>query len=97
MLVRLNNHIEVSRLSHPHLIVLQVPLCELETEKGGLEEKTLRSGLLLNSLERLGRQGYDIEDSKNEADKILKEAMIKLFAVSFGCGKGTGVRKYVSA
>ncbi|XP_069986368.1 WD repeat and HMG-box DNA-binding protein 1 [Penaeus vannamei] len=67
---------------HVSIISIQVPLCELETEKGGLEEKTLRSGLLLNSLERLGRQGYDIEDSKNEADKILKEAMIKLFALA---------------
>merc|ERR1739838_491354 len=61
---------------------MQIPICELETEKGGLEEKMMRSGLLLNTLERLGKTGYEVEEAQAEANKILKEAMIKLFALA---------------
>ncbi|CAL4136064.1 unnamed protein product, partial [Meganyctiphanes norvegica] len=73
-----------SVLPRPHITLLsmQIPICELETEKGGLEEKIIRSRLLMNTLERLGKTGYDVEEAETEADKILKEAMIKLFALA---------------
>ncbi|XP_064097260.1 WD repeat and HMG-box DNA-binding protein 1-like [Macrobrachium nipponense] len=67
---------------HVSLINMQVPICELETEKGGLEEKMIRTNLQLNTMERLNRLGFEVDHSKNEADKILKEAMIKLFALA---------------
>lgn len=60
----------------------QIPLCELETEKGELEEKAVRTGHLLHTLNHLSQQGYSVEETKHEADRIVKEAMIKLFAVS---------------
>ncbi|KAK7068626.1 WD repeat and HMG-box DNA binding-domain containing protein 1 [Halocaridina rubra] len=67
---------------HVSMIDLQMPLCELDTEKGGLEEKALRTGRLLTSLERLTHLGYDVDQSKSEADIALKEALIKLFALA---------------
>lgn len=67
---------------HASLLHMQIPICELDTEKGGLEEKILRTGLLTNTLERLGKTGYEVEEAQGEADKILKEAMIKLFALA---------------
>ncbi|KAG7162954.1 WD repeat and HMG-box DNA-binding protein 1-like [Homarus americanus] len=71
-------------LPKPHVSILnmQIPLCELETEKSELEEKAVRTGLLLNTLARLNTQGYEMDDSKSQADKIMKEAMIKLFALA---------------
>ncbi|XP_071522492.1 WD repeat and HMG-box DNA-binding protein 1 isoform X1 [Panulirus ornatus] len=73
-----------SVLPKPHVSVLsmQIPLCELETEKGELEERAARTGLLLGTLSSLSRQGYEVDEPKSEADKILKEAMIKLFALA---------------
>ncbi|XP_045610408.1 WD repeat and HMG-box DNA-binding protein 1 [Procambarus clarkii] len=67
---------------HVSLLNMQMPLCELETEKGELEEKAVRTGLLMNTLTRLTQQGYEVDSSKSEADKIIKETMIKLFALA---------------
>ncbi|XP_068235136.1 WD repeat and HMG-box DNA-binding protein 1 [Palaemon carinicauda] len=67
---------------HVSLLSMQVPICELETEKGGLEEKMIRTSLQLNTFDRLNGLGFEVDQSKNEAEKILKEAMIKLFALA---------------
>nr|XP_053630498.1 WD repeat and HMG-box DNA-binding protein 1-like [Cherax quadricarinatus] len=67
---------------HVSIINIQIPLCELETEKGELEEKAARTGLLMNTLTRLNQQGFEVDTSKSEAEKIIKETMIKLFALA---------------
>ena len=38
--------------------------------------------MLSKTLTKLSSNGFDVDDSKNENEKVYREAIIKLFAVS---------------
>ncbi|XP_076066619.1 chromosome transmission fidelity 4 isoform X2 [Oratosquilla oratoria] len=71
-------------LPRPHVMQLDIklPLCDMGQEKGTLEEKILRTDLLMGTLSRLGQDDYDVEESRSEAKMSLNETMIKLFALA---------------
>ena len=47
-----------------------------------VEEKVIRTKLVLKTIESLLKEGFDLEGSQSENNKLLKESMVKLFAVS---------------
>ncbi|XP_034234395.1 WD repeat and HMG-box DNA-binding protein 1 [Thrips palmi] len=66
----------------------KLPFCEMETEKSQIEEALWRSQLVLTTMKAIIDTSKDDEDlllaekCKNEADKTIKESLIKLFALS---------------
>lgn len=60
----------------------------METEKSQIEERLWRSQLVLSTMKAIIDTSKDDEDlllaekCKSEADKTIKESLIKLFAVS---------------
>ena len=64
------------------LLPLQVPLCELFTNKAKIEEEAIRSRWLGSLLKRLSTDGYDVDAALEDADKRVVNSLIKLFAVS---------------
>lgn len=62
---------------------LQIPLCEIQTQKSKYEESYLRNRLAVSLLKRLSLDGYDIDDALNAAKKSVIYSLLKLFAVSF--------------
>ena len=63
-------------------MLFQIPLCNSESDKTSLEDKVLRFSMLSKTLTKLSSNGFDVDDSKNENEKVYREAIIKLFAVS---------------
>jgi hypothetical protein len=54
----------------------------METEKSQLEDGLLRSLMLTAVTKKMDKKGFDVEDYKDSAEKIVKENLMKLFAVS---------------
>lgn len=54
----------------------------MDTEKSQLEDELLRSYLKNCAAKKLEKRGIDSEDCKDEADKKIRESLMKLFAVS---------------
>lgn len=63
------------------ILPLQVPLCELFTNKAKHEEEAIRSRWLGSLLKRLSTDGYDVDTALEDADKRVINSLIKLFAV----------------
>ncbi|KAK2174448.1 hypothetical protein NP493_801g02049 [Ridgeia piscesae] len=65
------------------LLPFQLPLCDLSTDKGSLEETFWRSNLFSNHLDWWTTQGYEVDDTaKMNATIPQQEALMKLFALS---------------
>lgn len=66
----------------------QLPFCEMETEKSQIEETLWRSQLVLSTMKAIIDTTKDDEDlllaekCKADAEKTIKESLIKLFALS---------------
>ncbi|RXG72514.1 WD repeat and HMG-box DNA-binding protein 1 [Armadillidium vulgare] len=71
-------------LPRPHvsLLELKIPLCEPSSEKSLLEEKAMRTKIVSDTITSLSKDGFDMEMQESESKKILKEAMVKLFALT---------------
>ena len=69
----------------PTLMMLEtkIPLCEMETEKSQLEDTVLRSFNLSATTKRMEKKGYDVEEFQEQAEAKTKEALFKLFTVTF--------------
>lgn len=69
-------------------IPFQLPFCEMETEKSQIEENLWRSQLMLTTMKGIIDTSSDdgdlllAEKYRNEAEKNIKECLIKLFALS---------------
>lgn len=61
---------------------LQIPLCEIQTQKGQYEENYLRNRFAESLLKRLSLDGYDIDNALTSAEKSIVNSLLKLFAVS---------------
>lgn len=69
------------------LLPLQVPLCELFTNKAKIEEEAIRSRWLGSLLKRLSTDGYDVDAALEDADKRVVNSLIKLFALALGADR----------
>lgn len=47
-----------------------------------LEEKAMRTKIVSDTITSLSKDGFDMEMQESESKKILKEAMVKLFALT---------------
>jgi len=55
----------------------------METEKSQLEDVMLRSMILQSVTKKMDAKGYDVDEFKDKGERDIKEALMKLFAVSF--------------
>ncbi|XP_038044137.1 WD repeat and HMG-box DNA-binding protein 1-like [Patiria miniata] len=72
-------------LPRPSIMVLpfQVPLCDLDTEKGIMEEAYWRADALSKHIEYGASQGYEIDEmSQAQTDREKQENIMKLFALA---------------
>jgi len=53
----------------------------METEKSSLEDGCLRYLMLTEIAKKMDKKGFDVEEYKDEAEKTVKENLMKLFAV----------------
>lgn len=64
-------------------IPLKLPFCEPDAEKTGFEDTFWRLIFSLPILESLSENNYEYKNEANDMEKLLKQTVIKLFAVSF--------------
>ncbi|XP_074400142.1 WD repeat and HMG-box DNA-binding protein 1 isoform X2 [Zonotrichia albicollis] len=72
-------------LPRPAVAILpfKLPYCQVETEKGQMEEQYWRSVLFHGYMDYLSKNGYEFdENAKNQAVKEQQELLMKLFALS---------------
>ena len=72
-------------LPRPNVAVLpfEIPLCEMSTEKGAMEENIMRSSLFTQHFDWWTAQAFEFDESaKARATMPQQEALMKLFAVS---------------
>ncbi|KAM6942961.1 WD repeat and HMG-box DNA-binding protein 1 [Xenentodon cancila] len=72
-------------LPRPAVAILpfKLPLCQIATEKGQMEEQFWRSVLFHNHYSFLSASGYEVdEDARNQSQKEQQELLMKMFALS---------------
>uniref|UniRef100_A0A8C0U6E2 WD repeat and HMG-box DNA-binding protein 1 n=1 Tax=Cyanistes caeruleus TaxID=156563 RepID=A0A8C0U6E2_CYACU len=72
-------------LPRPAVVILpfKLPYCQVETEKGQMEEQYWRSVVFHSHVDYLSKNGYDFdENAKNQAVKEQQELLMKMFALS---------------
>ncbi|XP_033641025.1 WD repeat and HMG-box DNA-binding protein 1-like [Asterias rubens] len=72
-------------LPRPAVMVLpfQIPLCDLETEKGQIEESYWRADTLSRHIDYSTSQGYDEDEmNKAQAEREKQDSIMKLFALA---------------
>lgn len=60
--------------------MLQIPLADLDTDKGKLEEELLRSVVTISNL-KFYQDEIEDTDSKSSIEKAISVSIMKLFAV----------------
>ncbi|CAG7825087.1 unnamed protein product [Allacma fusca] len=85
-------------LPRPIIMMLEskIPLCEMDTEKSQLEDVMLQNLLLISTTKRMERKGFDVEESRDEADGKTKETLFKLFAMSCTHNRDLRASEYVA-
>lgn len=63
-------------------VPLKIPLCDSETEKSVQEDLFWRLILSFPTMQALSQSDYEYQNDVTDMDKNLKQAIIKLFAVS---------------
>lgn len=83
-------------LPRPNIALLDIklPMCDMSNEKSQLEEALLQTSMQLQLATVLDETGFDVSDARDKADRVLKESLMKMFAVSIrtpvtDCQKGT--------
>jgi chromosome transmission fidelity protein 4 len=71
-------------LPRPNMSLLDVrlPLCDGANEKTQLEEALIQSTLQIQLTGTLDQTGFDVDDPRDKADRLSKESLMKMFAVS---------------
>ena len=71
-------------LPRPNMSLLDVrlPLCDGANEKTQLEEALIQSSLQIQLTSTLDQTGFDVDDPRDKADRLSKESLMKMFAVS---------------
>jgi hypothetical protein len=64
------------------LLDVRLPLCDGANEKTQLEEALIQSTLQIQLTGTLDQTGFDVDDPRNKADRLSKESLMKMFAVS---------------
>ena len=67
------------------LIDIKLPLCDISNEKSQLEESLLHTSMQIQLTALLDENGFDVSEAREKADRVLKESLMKIFAVSSGC------------
>jgi len=62
--------------------VLQIPLCELETEKSQLEDTLLRALMMRSISKKMTGSGFDTDEYYKRAQADLLKSSMKLFEVN---------------
>ena len=65
------------------LLPFEIPLCEMSTEKGAMEEDIMRTSLFSQHFDWWTSQAFEFDEAaKQRATMPQQEALMKLFAVS---------------
>ncbi len=67
----------------PIVLPFELPFCEMETEKGKLEESYWKTDLLNQHCDHAASLGYEVDEmTKAQAERQKQESIMKMFAVS---------------
>ncbi|XP_072031398.1 WD repeat and HMG-box DNA-binding protein 1-like [Amphiura filiformis] len=67
----------------PIVLPFELPFCEMETEKGKLEEAYWKTDLLNQHCEHAASLGYEVDDmNKAQAERQKQDSIMKLFALA---------------
>lgn len=71
-------------LRRPNMALMDVklPLCDVSNEKTQLEESLIQSSMKIQLTNALDQTGFDVDDPRDKTERLTKESLMKMFAVS---------------
>lgn len=70
-------------LPRPNIALLDIklPVCDISNEKSQLEDTLLQTSMQIQLVNLLDENGFDVSETREKTDCVLKESLMKVFAV----------------